>query len=111
MAYKNPEDRREYDRKWSKKNRAKRQKLNNTWRDGQKNRFQEYKATLSCKFCPENATCCLHFHHQDPKQKDLEVSIAARQWSWKRIMKEIDKCIVVCANCHAKIHEGIIKLM
>ena len=44
----------------------------------------------------------LEFHHLDPKQKDFAVSRANK--SWERVKKEIEKCILVCANCHREIH-------
>jgi len=67
--------------------------------------FQEFKATLKCSRCSENHPACLQFHHRDPTKKDLEVSVAVqRGWSIKRILEEIAKCDVLCANCHIKAH-------
>ena len=104
------EEKREYNRMWSKKNAKRRCELNNNWRRGQGSKFQEYKKTLSCYFCTEAEPCCLHFHHKDPKEKDLEIANAARRWSWKHLLEEIKKCVVVCANCHEKVHAGILIL-
>jgi len=67
--------------------------------------LKNLKATLKCNRCPENHPACLTFHHSDPKDKDMEVARAVRQgWSIARIKTEIDKCEVLCANCHAKEH-------
>jgi hypothetical protein len=55
--------------------------------------------------CPENHPACLDFHHKNPKQKDFEIACAIRQgWTKPRILEEIEKCIVVCSNCHRKLH-------
>ena len=43
------------------------------------------------------------FHHLDPSEKDFGL---ADFWhrSWKRIVAEIKKCVLLCANCHRKRH-------
>lgn len=70
-------------------------------------RLNEYKAQQKCFFCKEDEIVCLDFHHVDPSTKDLQLSHVTTQ-SWDTIMEEVKKCIVVCKNCHAKIHAGII---
>ncbi len=108
MPFKNKEDRRAYDRKWSKKNHARRVKMNNKWRDKVLLWFTEYKKTLKCAMCPESTTCCLEFHHKDPKKKDLAIAEGVHNgWSIKRLMAEIAKCVVLCANCHRKVHAAV----
>ena len=43
----------------------------------------------------------MEFDHRDPSEKDIDVSAMVRQrHSVKRIQKEIDKCDIVCSNCH-----------
>ena len=67
--------------------------------------FEELKSTLACEKCGENHVACLDFHHKDPTEKDTEVSVAVhRSWGRERIEKEISKCIVLCSNCHRKLH-------
>jgi hypothetical protein len=47
----------------------------------------------------------LHFHHRDPREKDLELSIAiGRGWAKERILAEVARCEVLCANLHMKHH-------
>lgn len=63
------------------------------------------KSNSRCKFCGEADFACLTFHHTDPKEKEWNISnIYGRGLSEKSIMKEIDKCIVLCFNCHMKLH-------
>ena len=65
----------------------------------------EIKKQRACERCGEDAPECLHFHHRDPETKDREVSAAIEQgWSKRRILAEIAKCDVLCANCHCKEH-------
>ncbi len=49
----------------------------------------------------------LDFHHIDPKKKEFGLSVKGLTRSWEKIKKEIDKCILICANCHREIHAGI----
>ena len=46
----------------------------------------------------------LSFHHLDPGEKDFVVS---NRWNLgvTTILAEVQKCILVCANCHSEIHE------
>ena len=52
----------------------------------------------------------LSFHHLNPKEKDFDLSSRGLTRSWERIKKEIDKCVLLCANCHMEIHDGITQL-
>lgn len=56
-----------------------------------------------CQDCGETDPIVLQFDHRDPSKKETEVSALLRSGnSWKRIMREIVKCDVVCANCHTR---------
>ena len=58
-----------------------------------------------CKICGyDRSVAAMHFHHQDEKQKTFEISARLR-WSWNTVRKELDKCILICANCHAELHD------
>lgn len=52
----------------------------------------------------------LGFHHKDSEQKDFGLSARGLTRSWQKIQVELDKCILVCANCHMEIHDGITQL-
>lgn len=59
-----------------------------------------------CVLCGYNRChSALHFHHINPWEKDFNISSKNR---WIDIRKEIEKCALVCANCHAEIHAGLI---
>lgn len=75
-----------------------------------KEKFYTWKKTLECCICGENESCCLDFHHLDPSKKEIEIAKIVEHRSWKNIMKEVAKCIVVCSNCHRQIHNNIIDI-
>jgi L-lactate utilization protein LutB len=67
--------------------------------------LRNLKLTLKCSRCGESHPACLDFHHLDPKTKEgLIGQMANRGLSEQRILAEIEKCIVLCANCHRKEH-------
>lgn len=47
---------------------------------------------------------CFDFHHEDHTQKDFAVS-AILYKSWNEIQSEIEKCVLVCSNCHRVLHK------
>jgi transcription elongation factor Elf1 len=65
--------------------------------------FQKWRETLKCCRCGEADAACLEFHHSDPSQKELGV-IKMITRSMGAVLKELKKCVVVCANCHRRIH-------
>lgn len=67
--------------------------------------LKEYKSKLECDECGENRSACLEFHHKNPEEKFKNVSeMTLQSYSIERIKKEIDKCRVLCSNCHKVLH-------
>jgi len=70
----------------------------------------EYKGG-KCIIC--NYSKCaraLHFHHIDPAEKDFGVANKGYTRSWEKMKIELDKCVLLCSNCHAEVHENLIDL-
>lgn len=64
-----------------------------------------------CAVCGyKKCSRALVFHHRDPKKKDFGLSTRGLTRSWEKIRAEIDKCILLCANCHMEVHDGITQL-
>ena len=58
-----------------------------------------------CQLCGyKRCEDALEFHHVSPSKKDFGVSKDGLTRSWEKVQKEIDKCILVCANCHRELH-------
>lgn len=51
----------------------------------------------------------LQVHHLDPTLKDSRWT-QSRGWSWERILKELQTCILLCSNCHNAYHGGELDL-
>lgn len=51
----------------------------------------------------------LEFHHLDPSEKDFGLSTNKTTKSLVKLIDELRKCILVCANCHREIHSGMIE--
>lgn len=66
--------------------------------------IDEFKHNKGCNICGINDCRVLEFHHTEDN-KDINISEAiSKGWSLERLQGEIDKCIVVCANCHRILH-------
>ena len=73
-----------------------------TWRQRTKIKAVKYLGN-KCSICGyDKCLGVLQFHHTDATQK--EFSISGKSISWEKIQKELDKCVLVCANCHGEIH-------
>lgn len=87
---------------------------------GQRNKdyVNEYKLTHPCLLCGEAAIECLDFHHRDEASKikhkngkTKSISKLCQGGSLERLIEEIAKCEVLCANCHRKITYGTLYLI
>lgn len=65
-----------------------------------KRKIFEYLTNNPCP-CGESDPRVLEFDHLRDKTKDVSLFLAGG-YSWERILKEISKCQVLCANCHRR---------
>lgn len=64
----------------------------------------EYKNS-KCEICGyDKCLEALDFHHENPEEKEFNLSDRNLILDWQEIKKELDKCRLVCANCHREIH-------
>ena len=65
----------------------------------------EYKGgkCQECGYCKSLAA--LTFHHRNPEEKDF--SISGRVVKWEKLKPELDKCDLLCSNCHLEEHERL----
>jgi len=63
-----------------------------------------------CRACGFKAYAgALDFHHIDPSTKDMQAGRFSRKPTSYKLSKELNKCVLVCANCHRMIHAGVIE--
>tara|TARA_B100000700_G_scaffold83330_1_gene93865 strand:- start:999 stop:1265 length:267 start_codon:yes stop_codon:yes gene_type:complete len=80
-----------------------------SWKDDKKRirknrqKLIKYKKTLSCKACGLDDYRVLEFHHLCDKEECISRMVGVG-YGWKTIMKEIDKCVALCSNCHRIEH-------
>ncbi len=100
-----------------------------------KHKIEFYKGHKSCKVCHNNQVidrqreikkqcidymggkCCkcgyckyqgaLEFHHLDPTKKDFGIS-RKQKTNFEDLKKELDKCILICSNCHRELHGAMV---
>lgn len=64
----------------------------------------------ACTLCGyDRSTAALQFHHLDPAAKSFAVSNAGVTRSIDVVRSEAEKCILLCANCHAEVESGVTK--
>lgn len=67
----------------------------------------EYKGG-KCENCGYNKYIgAIEFHHMDPSQKDFSIANARLTSFSDRVKEELDKCKILCANCHREAHANI----
>lgn len=71
------------------------------------------KSNSGCAICPENEACCLDFHHFEGKgdrfKKTRSIN-GSGVTSIPKLVEELEKCDVVCSNCHRKLTAGVVEL-
>ena len=63
-----------------------------------------------CEICGyDKCTAALEFHHKDPNEKEISISIGTNfsEKDIENLICELEKCILVCSNCHREIHSNM----
>jgi hypothetical protein len=105
MPFKDAEKRRKNRREWYKRNSLSEKRHVKRRKESIKKWFEDYKKDLKCSICSENHPAVLDFHHKNSEEKERGIAyMVSDGYSLEAIKRELDKCIVVCSNCHRKIH-------
>ena len=82
----------------------------NSYKQKLNEKVDKFKIARGCTCCGENShPHVLDLHHLDPTEKEGDPSMMKS--SWDRWLAEASKCVVLCANCHRKVHAGILKIL
>lgn len=99
-----------YDRDWyagrSKEQKDHKVAIQRARRISIRKTIDDYKRTHACA-CGESEICCLDFHHTEDNKEVCIANAIRNGWNLARIMMEISKCILICANCHRKLHSKL----
>lgn len=74
------------------------------WRRRTKEKLVEYKGGKCIKCGYNKCVDALEFHHKNPNEKEFGISTKGITRSFEKLKVEVDKCDLVCANCHKEIH-------
>jgi len=62
----------------------------------------------SCQICGyDRCAEALEFHHLDSSYKDFGISSKGYTRSWNKVREELEKCVLLYANCHREVHAGL----
>jgi len=108
MPIKDPKARKAYEKTYQtayyQANATRLKKANIDRKQITKERWALFKSTLKCANCGENHPATLDFHHVEKHPDNRHVYDLTSNGAYKKAAKEIEKCIVLCANCHRKVH-------
>lgn len=98
-------------------NREEVKKWDNENKDKRKNRIQRNRealkeylgGTYKCEHCgfEHNSSAPFDFHHKDPNDKEGAIAHLVQNATLERLFNEVDKCVLLCSNCHRIEHERL----
>ena len=79
-----------------------------SWRSRTKQKLVDYKGgkCIKCGYNKYNGN--LAFHHLDPSKKDF--TITGKSIAFEKLKLEVDKCELLCHNCHGEVHAGLLTI-
>ena len=113
MPITDPEKNRKYQLDWYHNNKKRLEKNIKSRRTNNKHLIDVYKEELgcTCALCGiQDHPIAFDFHHINHEEKENTVS-KMTGYRWEKIKAEIDKCVMLCAVCHRKLHKGLLELL
>lgn len=71
--------------------------------------IKTYKQNNVCICCRESESCCLEYHHLFDKKFSLSSKIP-KNITKEDLIREMNKCVLLCSNCHRKLHAGVLDI-
>jgi len=66
--------------------------------------LMDYKKKHNCSKCSIRDYRVLEFHHLRDKKFNIALCFHHAHYGFERLKREVEKCIVICANCHRILH-------
>ncbi len=73
----------------------------------QKRRAVQYMGSVCFECGRDGPFALFEFHHLDAREKDFGISRSGTVRPWDSVVAELDKCVMLCANCHREAHAGV----
>jgi hypothetical protein len=64
-----------------------------------------YQRDRGCRDCDESDPRCLQFHHVTDEKRASVGEMISNSWPTEDVVQEVEKCVVLCANCHRREHD------
>jgi hypothetical protein len=78
------------------------------WRKNTKKKLVEGFGSKCCACGLQDDPIVYDFHHINGNEKEFQLS--SKIISWKNLVEEAKKCIMLCSHCHRKFHIGLITI-
>ena len=98
------------DQRWTKLNPEQKLARSRAVTKCRNNRHRKLKelAGGECFLCGYNRCFrALEFHHLDPSKKSFALSVTGCTMSFDKQLEETKKCVLLCANCHREVEDGL----
>lgn len=106
--------RREYRRNMTEEQKQRKREWSNEFRRKRYEERMELAVSLKggcCRHCGLTDHYSVYdFHHLDPSTKKYKVSGIIGWMKWEIVLAELEKCCLLCSNCHRKVTCGVIAL-
>ena len=108
MPYIDKETQRAYQAKWQRDNAPQKQKQTTYMK---RKAMIESAKSVPCQCCKISyPPVVMDLHHIDPSTKKDTVSNLLKSGSLQSLQEEIDKCVVLCSNCHRLVHAELAEI-
>jgi len=94
-----------------------RQRSSDTYRrwkaEARRGRMTFFRGIYNNKCCIcgyDKSSSALQFHHVNPTTKEFIIGGVSAEYSIQRLISEVNKCILICSNCHFEIHDGLLNV-
>lgn len=81
----------------------------NAWKTARKQRCLSYKGGICARCGYSKCLRSLIFHHRNPAEKKFGIA-GSHCRKWEVVQEELDKCDLLCTNCHGEEHERLEKI-
>lgn len=109
MPYADPVRQKQYQTEWYGRQKQTQMERQRTRRSEVRGKLRDYKLEKGCTNCGyAKCAAALDAHHPEGKEskKDQIYRMLHRNMSWEKIYAELERCTILCSNCHREAHDN-----